>query len=237
MTSSRTSGIALLLLGLLAMIATRAVAPDNAPPLYDSFVQPSPYVYLHPSPGQPGKPQGATRTVAFAERDPGALVVATNENPPQAQLILAAQSLDVPATTHSIVVSITPVDTPAAPPQGGVVSGNTYRFAITTDAGATVPLHRDHPATLVLRGPSGTGSATMQRFDGTGWIALTTNPVAGPDIFAASTAQLGDAALVIPPPPPPSPPRFGWLPWAAGGVALLIALAVPLCLALRRSRA
>jgi hypothetical protein len=233
-TSFRLRALAVMLLGLLTVIAVRVVAPDNAPPLYDSFVQASPYVYLHPSPGQPGNPQSVTKTVAFAGQDPGALVVATGENPPQAQLILAAQSLVVPAGTHSIKVSITPIDTPGTSPKGGVVAGNTYRFAIVTDSGAAVALNPDHPATLVLRGPLGIGSATVERFEGGAWIALTTNPVAGPDIFAANTAQLGDAALVIPPPPPAPAQHFGWLPWAAGGVALLIAIAVPLGLALRR---
>jgi hypothetical protein len=228
----------MLLSGLAVVIAVRVVAPQGAPPLYDSFVQPSPYVYLHPSPGQPGNPGSASTTLAYAGQDVGPLLVATRENPPQAQMIVAANSLAVPAGAHAITASITPVDAPPLHPLGGVVAGNVYRFRVVTDSGAAVPLLPDHPATLVLRGPTGVAAATIELFNGGAWMRLTTTPVAGPDIFAANTTQLGDAAVVVvaAPPAPSTGGRFGWLPWAAVGAAILIALAVSLWWLLARRR-
>jgi hypothetical protein len=230
---------ALLLLGLAVVAAVRIVAPQGAPPLYDSFVLPSPYIYLHPSPGQQGAPTSASDTVPYTGQDVGPLVLATRENPPQAQLIVAAGSLDVPPGTHSLTVSITPVDPPPVRPPNGVIAGNAYRFTATTDSGVAVPLLPGHPATLVLRGPIGVGPATIDLATGGIWTPLATTPVAGPDIFAANTTQFGDAAVVAAaaaPSPPASDGRFGWLPWAAGAVAIVIAVAVLLGLLLARRR-
>src|SRR5581483_5487435 len=121
-----------------------------------------------------------------------------------------------------------------APPGDTVVAGNTYRFRIVTDAGAAVAVLPGKQVTLVLRGPTGTAQASVEQFDGRTWTALDTNPVGGPDTWAASTAHLGDAALVA--------PRahvgggFPWLPWLAGGVAVLIVAGEAAFLLLARRR-
>jgi hypothetical protein len=227
--SRRGAAGLLLLFGAAVILGVRLLAPQSAPPLYDSFSSPSPYIWLNPSPGQPGHPTSASQTLPYNGQDPGPISLATRENPPQAQLIVAAASLVVPAGAHSITATITPVEPPRVAPPNGVVGGNTYRFRIATDSGADVPLAPGHPATLVLRGPNGTVDATVDLYDGTAWTALTTNPVGGPDIFAANTTRLGDAALVGPPPPPPTN-RFPWLPWIVGGAVLFNVVLVTLLL-------
>jgi hypothetical protein len=113
------------------------------------------------------------------------------------------------------------VDTPKPAPPNGVVLGNTYRFRAVTDGGAALALTAGHPATLVLRGPTGAGLAVIDRFDVTRWTPLDTSPIAGPDIFAANTTQFGDVALVAPA-AHVAGGGFPWLPWAAGGAAVLI---------------
>jgi hypothetical protein len=228
----------MLLLGLGFVLAARLVAPGAAPPLYDSFASPDPYRYLHPGPGQRDTPGGASVTHAYSGQDTGPLVLATGgENPPQAQLLIGDTTLVVPPDARSITASITPVDPPAVAPPNGVVAGNVYRFSIVTDTGAAVTLRPEHPVSLVLRGPNGTTGATIDVFDGTAWAPLTTTPVGGPDIFAANTTRLGDAALVVPRTPPPlqrQPSRFAWLPWAAGGAAIAITAAVVAVMLLSR---
>jgi len=236
-TGSRRAALALLAAGGAVAVAARLVAPAGMPPLYDSFAAPSPYVYLHPGDGQAGHPASATTTQPITAQGVSALVLATPENPPQAQLIVGDNGLTVPAGARSITATITPVDTPSTDPPNGVVAGNTYRFRIVTDGGATVGVSPGKPVTLVLRGPTGIGAATVDAFDGSGWHPLSTTPVAGPDIFAANTTALGDAALVVASLPPASS-RFGWLPWAAGAVVVVVVAgaAVSLLLSRRRNR-
>lgn len=236
----RGAAIALLLAGAVVVLLARLAGAPGTPPLYDSFSQPDPYRYLHPPAGARGHPDAASTSVPYTGADPGPLTLATgpDENPPQAQLLLGAGSLEIPAGTRSITLSITPVESPAARPPNGVVLGNTYRFRAVTDGGAALSLAAGHPATLVLRGPTGSGQATIDRFDTRAWAPITTSPIAGPNIFAANSAQLGDFALVAPE-AHVSSGGFPWLPWAAGGAALLIVggEAAFLLLARRRRRA
>jgi hypothetical protein len=214
-------------------------APGAAPPLYDSFASPDPYRHLHPGPGQRDSPGSASITRAYTGQDVGPLVLATSgENPPQAQLLVGDTTLVVPPDAKSITASITAVDPPAVAPSNGVLAGNVYRFRIVTDTGAAVALRPEHPVSLVLRGPNGTTAAAIDVFDGTAWTPLATTPVGGPDIFAANSTRLGDAALVVPKAPAPQqqqpPARFAWLPWAAGAVAIAITAAVLAATLLRR---
>ncbi len=237
MSRPRRRAAALLGAGALAIVLARLAGGIGTPPLYDTFSIPDPYRYLHPSGGARGDPQSASSTLAYAGADVGAIEVATGpgENPPQATLIVAANSLSVPPGAHSITASITPVDTPGvAPPGDTVVVGNTYRFRIVTDAGADVGVLPGKQVTVVLRGPTGTAQATVEQFDGHAWTALDSNPVGGPDTWAANSTHLGDAALVAP------RAHVGgglpWLPWLAGGVAVVIVAGEATFLLLARRR-
>lgn len=237
MSRQRRGALALLLLGIAVVAAARILAPTASPPLYDSFASPDPYRWLHPGAGQRDNPGSASQSRAYTGQDVGPLVLATSgENPPQAQLLIGDGTLVVPASARSVTASITAVDPPRVAPANGVIAGNVYRFAITTDSGATVTLRPEKPVSLVLRGPNGTATATIDVFNGTAWTPLVTTPVGGPDIFAANAAALGDAALVVPrgAASPSAPSRFPWLPWAAGATAVAITAAVALAALLRR---
>jgi hypothetical protein len=233
----RRAAPALLLGGAVLVLLARLSGAPGTPPLYDSFTQPDAYRYLHPAGGERGSPGSASKTVPYTGADPGPLTLATgpDENPPQAQLLLGAGSLSVSPGAQSITLSIKAVDTPAARPPNGVVVGNTYRYSAV--AGAALGLTAGHPATLVLRGPTGTGSATVDEYDGRTWTPLTTSPIAGPDIFAANTMRFGDVALVAPEAHVASG-GFPWLPWVAGAAVVLLAAgeAAFLLLAGRRGR-
>jgi hypothetical protein len=235
-TQRRGAGVGALVVGALLVVAARLAGGGTAPPLYDSFATPDGYRFLHPSAGQSGSPTTYSMTIPYTGKDPGPQTPSTTENPPQAQMLIGADTLVVPAGAHSITISIAAVDTPNVAPHGGVVAGNTYRFRIVADTGEVVTLKPDHPASIVLRGPNGTTQATLQIFDGTAWKSLTTVPVGGPDIFAANTTQLGDAALVAAPKPPQSTvPQGGtpWLIWVIVGVAVAITASVVLWSRLR----
>ena len=237
-TTRRRSAWALLLLGALLVVVARLVVPGTAPPLYDSFSNPDPYRYLHPGSGQRDTPTSATTTKPYTGQDPGPLVLATGENPPQAQLLIGADTLNIPAAAHAITATIAPIDTPQPLPRDGVVAGNTYRYRIVTDTGAEVTLRPDHPVSVVLRGPASTTQATIELFSNGTWSKLTTTPVGGPDIFAANTTQLGDVALVAPKAPPPQPPSSSdrsWVVWLATGIAAAI-IALAAAWSLRRGR-
>jgi hypothetical protein len=235
-TGQQRAAWTLLLAGALLVVVARLVNP-SAPALYDSFSNPDPYRYLHPSSGQRDQPASATVTTLYTGQDPGPLVLATSENPPQAQLLVGADTLNVPAGAHSITTTITPVDTPQPPPRDGVVVGNTYRYRMVTDSGAEVTLRPDHPVSVVLRGPAGTTQASIDLFSGGTWTRLATTPVGGPDIFAANTTQLGDVALVAPAPAPQPAPSTdrSWVVWVVSAVvAAIIVLASAWSLRRRR---
>ncbi|HEV7677055.1 MAG TPA: hypothetical protein VGQ42_00640 [Candidatus Dormibacteraeota bacterium] len=229
MTQGRKQALSALLLGALLVVAARLAGGRTAPPLYDSFATADAYRFLHPGPGQAGNPTSATTTVPYTGKDTGAQTLATGENPPQAQILIGADSMVIPSGAHSITISITPVDTPKPAPPNGVVAGNTYLYRIASDTGQAVTLRPDHPVSIVLRGPTGTTQGTVQLFDGTAWQPQTTVPVGGPNIFAANTTQLGDAALVAPPQAAPAvPPQAGmpWLIWVIAGAAVAITASV-----------
>jgi len=232
--TTRFRAVMVMLLGLALATGARIAAPLGAPPLYDSVAIPSPYIYLHPSPGEQGNPVSASQKFpVIAPQDVGPISLGTDEAPPQAQLLIAAGSLDVPSGAQSVTVTIAPANPPGVPPSSGIIGGNVYRFAAVTNTGVPVGLLSDHPATVVLRGPNGTAEATVERFDGTSWTSLTTIPIGGADTFTANTTRFGDFALVGPP-PPPATNRFAWLPWVAGALVLVSAAAAALFLAAAR---
>src|SRR5260221_11739502 len=113
-----------MMLGLAVVTGARVVAPQGVPPLYDSVVIPSPYIYLHPSPGQQGNPAGASATLAVSGHDAGAISLATKEAPPQAQLLIAAGSPDMPGGAQSVTVTIAAGDPPHARPPTGIICGH-----------------------------------------------------------------------------------------------------------------
>jgi len=180
--------------GLLA--AVWLLLPRTTPPLYDSAPAPAdPYRYLASNP----PPAAAAKDVPVTGTNSPPFIAGTDENPPQAQILVGAGSLPLPPGATTIRVTITPVPPPPIAPPHQRVDGNVYRFALTAN-GTPVALRAGAPATIVLRGPSGGGQATMARFDGTAWTTLNTTPIGTiADTYAANVTSLGDVALITSP--------------------------------------
>ena len=183
---------------LLALIWRASPLPS--PPMYEGFTAPAaPYVYLHPPPGLDSKsrPSSARASVPLRQGQSPPLDPQTSENPPQAQLLAAQDAFAVPPGTTSVVASIVAVAPPAATPLGGAVQGNVYRFSVTA-GGTELAVRPGHTATVVLRGPAGIPTPTIELFATGGWTRLPTvalGTLSG-DSYTANVGSLGDFALV-----------------------------------------
>jgi hypothetical protein len=196
---------AVLAAGVALLGLAGGLGPRSAPPLYDSGpIIAEHYRYLHPPPGFTAtKPPGVIDvTLALEGGQSPAMAESTEENPAQAQLLVAQGAFTVPPGATKVHVTITPVDPPSAAPQGGVLDGNVYRFAVTAlPSGSPMPLKSGQQVTVVLRGPAGVGTPVLDLWDGTTWAKLDTTPLGAnsPDSYAANVTALGDIALVAPP--------------------------------------
>jgi hypothetical protein len=204
---------------VLLAVAWR-VSPLPSPPMYEGLTTPAqPYVYLHPSPGlgSPNPPSSARVSVPPRRGQSPPLDPATTEMPPQAQLLAAQDSFALPPGTTAVVATVDAVDPPPVAPIGGDIQGNVYRVRVTAgDTELSVRPH--HTVTVVLRGPAGIPSPTIERFAAGTWTRLQTiglGTISG-DSYTADTGGLGDFALVGRAAPPPG----------AGGDPFLVVLAV-----------
>lgn len=216
-----------LILGLLIVFAAQRLAPIGSPPLYDGVIVLDPYLYLLPGPGELGRPTSYTATQALANHTSPAIAAATAENPPQAQLIAGPDTfLSAPGAT-SLTIAIDPV-APVAASTTGPIAGNVYRFAVTDQAGASVPLSSGTRATIVLRAPGGVPDATIARYTGSGWQRVATEAGGQPGIFLTNADTLGDFALLATPGPGLDPKLL------AAGLLLATAFVAVLLFALTR---
>jgi hypothetical protein len=181
--------------GVAIVLAVRILAPNTAVPLYDGVVVAEPYRYLTPPAGAAGNPTSYAATPATTNGQSPDIVAATKETPPQAQLIAAAGSFNVPAGTTSLKIAVDPVPPPSVPPPAGAV-GNVYRVSVTDASGAAVPVKADSPVTVSLRAPAGSGGVTIWLFDGSTWTAVRTDAAGQPDTFLTATGTLGEFVLV-----------------------------------------
>ncbi|TMC48816.1 MAG: hypothetical protein E6J14_10200 [Chloroflexi bacterium] len=202
--------------GVLLLAAVWLLLPRTAPPLYDSAPAPAdPYRFLTSSP--PAAVAAKDVPVTGASSPP--FIAGSDENPPQAQILVGAGSLPLPPGATTVRVTITPVAPPPIAPAHQRVDGNVYRFALTA-SGTPVGLRAGAPATIVLRGPSGAGQATVARFDGTGWTTLNSTPIGTiADTYAANVTSLGDVALI-------TSPSSGGGGGGGGGSGATVAVAV-----------
>jgi len=180
--------------------------PAPSPPLYDGLSGPAEaYRYLNPPAGSQSTPppSSANTTLAVSGGSNAAGFLSTSEQPPQAQFLVGQGSLQVPAGSTSVTITVKPVAPPAPiPATDGRLDGNVYEVSISADKpgpvtvrpGATQP-------TVVLRGPPGSSGAVIERSTAAApsWRALHTVPIGGqtPDIVAANTDQLGWFAMVL----------------------------------------
>jgi hypothetical protein len=180
----------------LAFVAAR-VSPSATPPLYDGVPVVEPYVWLDPPPDHPGNPSGNHATVAVKGGSSPLIALDTLELTPQAQILVPPGALQVPAGTTSLVVSITPVE-PVAPPPDGHIDGNTYRISILTQAGAPVTA-TPGLATVVMRATAPPPAPiTMELFANGAWSTLPTDSEGPADQFRSVVTSFGDFALVLP---------------------------------------
>jgi hypothetical protein len=218
-----------LLAGAGLALAAQVAAPMGVP-LYDGVVIQEPYRYLEPGSGQDGAPTSASLQTEAAGQDglSKPFVAATQEYPPQAQLIAAAGAFVGPAGAQ-LVVSLEPVR-PTSQPAGSRIAGNVYRVAVTDATGSAVAIDPQHPPTVSLRAPVEVTTATLARATADGWQALPTEHGGLFGLFASEVTELGEFALITPDTGP------GLLPVVAG-LGAAGALAGVLGFLLRRRRA
>ncbi|HEX6492369.1 MAG TPA: hypothetical protein VF112_02595, partial [Candidatus Dormibacteraeota bacterium] len=174
--SARGRAATALGVGALLLALTWRAWPLPSPPMYEGLTAPAqPYVYLHPPPGlgSTGPPSSARATVPLKEGKSPPLDPATSEMPPQAQLLAAQDSFAVPPGTTAVVAAISAVDPPAAAPLGGAVQGNVYRITVTA-GGTALTVRAGHTVTVVLRGPAGIPTPTVELFASGTWTRLQT---------------------------------------------------------------
>ena len=179
---------------LLALVARGHV---GQPPLYDGVVVEDPYRYLAPSPGQPGDPSSASASLPLDAGVSPAIVAATTENPPQAQLIVDRDAMALPSGTTSLEVRIVPVPAPVPIPASiGLQAGNAYRMTVTNQAGVVVNLRSGRTATVVLRAPGGVTDGVLAQLVGSAWAREPTDNAGLPDMYELNAPQLGIFAVV-----------------------------------------
>ena len=189
----RTPALAVLATGFVLVVAAQLIAPLRSPPLYDGVVIEEPYRYLSPPPGQPGSPTSYEQTLPLDGGASPSAVAATQESPPQAQMIADTGAFTLPLGTTNIVASIGAVLPPNAPSSGSIL-GNVYRFSVTNQEGT--PLIASTAVTIVLRAPSGSIQPIVARYTGSAWQELQTEHAGQQDLWLANTTQLGDLTLI-----------------------------------------
>lgn len=189
----RNIGWLSILAGAGLALGVQVLAPVGIP-LYDGVVVQEPYRYLHPAAGQPGEPASFSKTLPVVGGVSPEIVAATTESPPQAQLIAQLGAFEVPTGTASVKASVTPIEPPAAPPEGRI-AGNVYRFSVTDEAGNPLaPKACEGCRSLVLRAPENAGDARIMRFAAGAWSEVTT--LHGLGLYSTNPTAVGDYALI-----------------------------------------
>jgi hypothetical protein len=217
-------------LAIAASLALALVMQARAPvgvPLYDGVVNVEPYRYLHPTGNQVGDPSSFESTPAVAGSVSPVFAAATEESPPQAQIVAMQDAFQVPAGTTALHVTIKPVD-PVAPPTTGSIAGNVYRFTVTNQAGAPVQAKPcDACRSVVLRAPEGVTDGTVAVFTGGTWKPVATVHAGSVGMYQANPDGLGDFAIIAGG-PAPTPTQQGASggggidPLVFGGIALAL---------------
>ena len=142
----RLGGAAEILIVGFALVALAHVArPLGSLPLFDGVGVSEPYRYLDPPPPAVGAspfasdPTSFTQPMTIKDGKIPAMFAGTSETPPQAQMFTSGPVFDVPAGTTQVQITVAPVRSSVAPPNGHI-SGNVYHFSITTPDGTEVPI-------------------------------------------------------------------------------------------------
>lgn len=232
---ARGDGKLVLLFAVLLLGVLWRVAPG--PPLYDALPAPAEnYRFLQPPPGVTSAPPTTVdKDVPVENGETPTLAEATDEQPPQAQLIAEANAFAVPPGARSIHLHIGAVPPPSILPRDGDLDGNVYLFQVTA-GGKPVDLRPGALVTIVLRGLPGLGAAHIETFDGSAWHVVASTPVGYADTYAGNVAHLGLAALVARAPGQRGGGGGGLPSWVVALVAALAlgAATAGLVLSLRR---
>lgn len=195
MRSDRRLGWLLVLAGGALALALQVAIPVGVP-LYDGVIVPDPYRYLHPPAGEAGDPSSFTDEKPISGNQSPFFAAATEEQPPQAQLVAMDDAFQLNPGSTALRVSITPVD-PVAPLTNGTIAGNVYRFAVTDDAGRPLaPKTCDACRTLVLRAPDGATEGRVQHFADGAWSDVATDHYGIAAMYQSNLEFLGDFAVV-----------------------------------------
>lgn len=224
MTAGRRRTAAVVLLaGAAGLAAAWRLAAPATPPLYDGIITPAdPYRYVDPPPGINHPPPDAlSKDLPLVDNQAPPIAETTDENPPQAQLLVQGGSFDLPPGATGVTVTISPEHAPAVPPPDGRLDGNVYRFGVAA-ASTPLQLKPGSISTVVLRGPAGAGNATVEQFTGNTWHRLDTQPVGNPDTWEANPMSLGDFALVVQGAISAPPPSGGGGGVSAGAIAGIV---------------
>jgi hypothetical protein len=166
-------------------------------PLYDGVVVTEPYRFLEPASGESGDPTSFEATVPVTDEAGPAVLAATSEVPPQAQLIAAPGAFILPPGIAALSVSVRPVAA-TQPPSAGAIAGNVYRFSVSDPGGGQIAIAPDSPPSLTLRAPDMETTGRIARLDGNTWTELPTQRVGGqPAIFLTNPTELGDFAIIV----------------------------------------
>lgn len=171
------------------------------------------------------------------------VVAATTEVPTQAQLVVQPDGLTLTPGATALEVSITPVEPPAAAPDGQI-AGNVYRFTVTDQAGAPLAIKPCQGcASLVLRAPEDMqGEARLQRYADGAWADVETIHAGVFGMYATNPTALGDYAIVIRTgpgtvtDPEALDTRLVALAVGVGGVLVILIMAAVAALIVRRRR-
>jgi hypothetical protein len=191
-------GLALVVVGLAAAAFAQLLSGAAPLPLYDGVSVTEPYRYLAAGPDQPADPFSADMTVAVDSSQSPTLLVATEEVPPQAQLIASDGALALPPGATALTATITPV-APSADQAKNPLTGNIYRIAVVDQSGKPVTVAASKKVTVALRKPQAGTVMTLERWDGQSWTHVPGNEAAGNEIVGAPTDQLGDFVLFAAP--------------------------------------
>lgn len=195
MSRERALGWLTVFAGLGLALVVQGIAPVGVP-LYDGVIVPEPYRYLHPVGDQPGDPTSADTTKDVHGNQTPVFAVATDEQPPQAQMVAKEDAFQLPPGAAALHVTITPVD-PTVQPTQGAIAGNVYRFAVTTtDGQALQPKSCDSCRTMVLRGPDDLLEGTIAHLEGGAWVDVATLHAGLAAMFQTNANAMGDYAIL-----------------------------------------
>ena len=193
------AGRGTLLLAVLALAVVVLARPPHAPPLYDGLGFPDePYRWVS-APAGSGHTAAATSasaslSIAVDGVSPSARGLSAEQGP-QVAFALAAGALQLPSGGRTLAVTASPAAAPAPPPGGQVVS-NLYRFASSPTPIGAVRLTAGAGVVVNLRADQATGrTVVVCAWDGRTWSQLATTQV-GTDIYAARLSAFADIALV-----------------------------------------